>query len=415
LNPFPLYGYNFLIPPLENNMTEPTSTDPSISTWLKHIRALAVDIGPRGPTRDGERQGALYAKAQFQRIGLRPSLESFKSARSGFHTPLLCSLLMLVAFIVFPLGGKLTMILAALLSIFAVVSEVMELAGINNPLRMMTPKGDSQNVFAMISPANEHTHDLVLVGHLDSQRTGIIWSTPGWIKAYNIFIMLVFGSFLLQAVVYSITIFFPFSWAWHISILTAVSAVLLAIMLIQIESTPFTAGANDNASGAGMVLTLAEEFQQHPLQHTRVFAVCTGCEEAQHYGIIDFYKRHLSELKKPKAIVFEMLGCISPAWLLKEGIIVPFSGDPGLIHQAEQLAAEHPEWEAHPASISGGNTETVDSLRVKIPAITITGATREGVTPYWHQVADTFDKMRPELMERCWKLTNAMIRRLDNQ
>ena len=396
-------------------MTEPTSTNPSVSTWLRHIRSLAVDIGPRGPTRDGERQAALYAKAEFQKMGLQPILETFKSARSGFHTPLLCSLLMLVAFIIFPLGGKLSIIIAALISIIAVVSEVMELAGINNPLRMVTPKGDSQNVFAMIPPASEHTHDLVLVGHLDSQRTGIIWSSPRWIKTYNIFIMLVFATFILQAIVYTIAVFFPFSWAWYISMLTAVSAILLAIMLIQIESTPFTAGANDNATGAGMVLALAEEFQQQPLQHTRVVAVCTGCEEAQHYGIIDFYKRHLGELKKPKAIVFEMLGCVSPAWLLKEGIIVPFAGDPGLAQLAERLSAEHPEWAAHPSSIGGGNTETVDSLRVKVPAITITGATREGVTPYWHQVADTFDKMKPELMEQSWQLTNAMIRELDAQ
>ncbi len=396
-------------------MTEPTSTNPSVSSWLRHIRSLAVDIGPRGPTREGERRGAEYAKAELEKLGLQPTLETFKSARSGFHTPLLCSLIMLAAFIIFPLGGKPTVIVAALLSIFAVVSEVMELAGIDNPLRMMTPKGDSQNVFAMLTPTSEHTHDLVLVGHLDSQRTGIIWSTPGWVKTYNIFIMLVFACFILQVIVYSIAIFFSFSWAWYLTILTATSAILLAIMLIQIEATPFTAGANDNASGAGMVLALAEEFRQHPLKHTRVFAVCTGCEEAQHYGIIDFYKRHLGELIKPMALVFEMLGCVSPAWLLKEGIVIPFTADPGLVHLAERLAMQHPEWDAHPASISGGNTETVDSLRVKIPAVTISGTTREGAMPYWHQEADTFDKMKPELMEQSWNFTCAMIQFLDNE
>ncbi len=396
-------------------MAELTSTNPRVSSWLRHIYALAVDIGPRGPTRSGERQAALYAKAQFENLGLQPSLETFKSARSGFHTPLLCSILMLVAFILFPLGGTVTMILAALISLFAVVSEVMELAGIDNPLRMMTPKAESQNVFATISPASEHTRDLVLVGHLDSQRAGIIWSSPRWVKTYNRFIMVVFACFILQVIVYSLAIFFPFTWAWFISILTAVCAILLAIMLVQIEASPFTTGANDNASGAGMVLALAEELTNQPLQHTRVYAVCSGCEEAQHYGIIDFYKRHLSEFKKPTALVFEMLGSISPAWLLKEGIIVPFAGDPGLVQLAIQMAAEHPEWDAHPASVSGGNTETVDSLRVKIPAITISGATRKGFTPYWHQMADTFDKMNPELMEKSWNFTIAMIQHLDHE
>jgi hypothetical protein len=82
---------------------------------------------------------------------------------------------------------------------------------------------------------------------------------------------------------------------------------------------------------------------------------------------------------------------------------------------AERLAADHPEWDAHPAIISGGNTEMADALRCKIPAITIAGITRENVWPYWHQLADTFDKMNPAEMEKTWNMTRAMIDCLDNE
>ena len=162
-----------------------------------------------------------------------------------------------------------------------------------------------------------------------------------------------------------------------------------------------------------MVLTLAEQFKLTPLLHTRVLAVCTGCEEVQHYGMIDFYKRHRSELKDPKAVVFEMLGCAGPAWLTKEGIVVPFKPDASLSRLVEQLAAEHPEWDAYPSSISGGNTEMADAVRYKVPAITIFGMTRDGVAPYWHQQADTFDKMNPEVMERTWDFVSALIQKID--
>jgi hypothetical protein len=162
-----------------------------------------------------------------------------------------------------------------------------------------------------------------------------------------------------------------------------------------------------------MVLTLAAHFQQKPLQNTRIFAVCTGCEEVQHYGMIDFYERHRRALKDPKAIVFEMLGCAGPAWLTKEGIIVPFKADAGLVSTVERLVGEHPEWGAYPASISGGNTEMADAGRYKIPAITIFGMTRDGVAPFWHQQADTFDKMDTEVMERTWALTDALIHKID--
>ncbi|NJD59078.1 MAG: hypothetical protein C3F13_00280 [Anaerolineales bacterium] len=395
-------------------MPEPTSSHPRIAAWLNHIHALAVDIGPRGPTRDGERQGALYAKAQFEKLGLPATLETFKSARSIFHPHVLASCLILVAFIIFPLGGKTTAILATLLSIFVLVCELLELSFVNNPFRLIVPKGQSQNVFATIPPNGEHRRDLVLVGHLDSQRTPIIFSTRRWVKIYDRFTMLVFAAFIWQIIIYSLALFIQLPWAWYASIPTAICAALLAIMCLHAEATPFTAGANDNASAVGMVLALAEEFVSQPLQHTRIFAVCTGCEEVQHYGMIDFYKRHLSELKNPTALVFEMLGCVSPAWLKKEGIIVPFKPAAQLVQLAESLAAEHPEWDAHPALISGGNTEMADAARCKIPAITITGTTRDGESPYWHQVADTFDKMQPDLMEKTWNMTRMMIDRLDN-
>ena len=396
-------------------MPELTSTNHSIETWLNHIHSLAVDIGPRGPTRPGERLGALYAQAQFERIGLQPVFETFSSAKSIFHPHLLGSSLILLAFILFLIGGRISAILAALLSIFVLVCELLELSFQNNPFRKLVPKGESQNVFAIIPPAGEHHHDLVLVGHLDSQRTPIIFSTRRWVKVYDRFTMVVFASFILQVIVYCLASFFSIPWAWYASIPAALCAILLAVMCIQAEATPFTAGANDNASAVGMVLALAEEISVQPLQHTRVFAVCTGCEEVQHYGMIDFYKRHQAELKNPTALVFEMLGCTSPAWLTKEGIIVPFKADPRLVKMAESLAVEHPEWDSHPAVISGGNTEMADALRCKIPAITIAGITRDGVWPYWHQLADTFDKMIPAEMEKTWNMTQAMITRLDNE
>jgi hypothetical protein len=83
------------------------------------------------------------------------------------------------------------------------------------------------------------------------------------------------------------------------------------------------------------------------------------------------------------------------------------------VKTVEKLAAEHPEWEAYPAKISGGNTEMADAVRFNVPAISIIGLTKEGYAPYWHQKADTFDKMDPRVMERAWELTTALIERID--
>jgi hypothetical protein len=394
-------------------MTRPTSSHPQVSTWLDHIRFLSEEIGPRGPTREGERKGAEYAQAQIQKMGLKPVFETFRSARSIFLPHLIGSLLMLAAFIIYPLAGILSAIIAALLSIIVLVTELQELGFQNNLYRLTLPKGESQNVHAVIPPSGEHTCDLVIVGHLDSQRTPFIFRSPKHVKFYDNFVTLVFVTFIVQVLLYSLSIFFPWSWVWYATIPTAICSIALALICIEADSTPFTAGANDNATAVGMVLTLAEQFKKKPLEHTRVWAVCTGCEEVQHYGMIDFYRRHLADLKNPNALVFEMLGCSGPAWLTREGIIVPFKADPGLVERVERLAKEHPEWGAYPARISGGNTEMADAVRNKIPAITLFGMTPEGVSPYWHQKADTFDKMDADVMERTWALTNALIGEID--
>ncbi|MFN3308348.1 MAG: hypothetical protein ACK44E_03985 [Anaerolineales bacterium] len=48
---------------------------------------------------------------------------------------------------------------------------------------------------------------------------------------------------------------FGWGWVWYVTIFSTVCAGLLAALCIQADLTPFTAGANDNATAVGMVLT----------------------------------------------------------------------------------------------------------------------------------------------------------------
>lgn len=377
------------------------------------MKALAEGIGPRGPTREGERRGAEHAKAALAAAGLAPVWETFRSARSIFHPHLAGSLLMLAAFAVFPLGGRATAAIAAALGAAVIACELLELGMRPNPLRLLIPHGRSQNVHAVVPPKGRHERDLVLVGHVDTQRTPLVFRSPAWVKVYDRFTTVAFAGFLWQTAVFALAAMVPLPWAWPAAAFGALCAALLAALCIQAECTPFTAGANDNASAVGMVLTLARHFARAPLEHTRVFAVVTGCEEVQHYGMADFYRRHRAELKDPRAVIFEMLGCAGPSWLVKEGIIVPFRADPVLVATAEKLAAANPAWDAYPSSISGGNTEMADAVRARVPAIALGGKTRGGVLPFWHQRQDTFDRMDPGVMARTWEFTLALIREID--
>ena len=384
-----------------------------IESWLRHVRDLAIDIGPRGSTTEGERRGAEYCQSVLNQAGLSARMESFTSARSIYLPHLLAAATMLISFVLYPLAGRVSAGIAAFLVLVSISSELLELSFRDNVFRRLVPKAPSQNVVATIPPAGEHHRDLVLMGHIDSHRTPLVFSTPRWVSVYQTFTTVAFVLFLIQLLLYILGAITQWAWIWPVSIPSAVGALLLAAMCIQADRTPYSAGANDNATGAGLVLALGSHLQAEPLQHTRVWLVCTGCEEVQHYGAIDFFRRHRAEFHNPVAVVFELMGCAGPAWLTQEGIVVPFHADKDLVALAERLSADHPEWGAYPTQITGGNTEMADALRAGIPAMAFMGLGPNGETPYWHQVGDTADKLDPEVMERAYAFVWAFSRALD--
>jgi hypothetical protein len=350
----------------------------------------------------------------LEELGIPPQLENFTSARSIFQPHLFASIAMLIAFVIYPTDGPTSAIIAALISLIALISDLLELSFRPNPLRWIVSKGASQNVVAKAPPVGAHHQDLVLIGHIDSQRTPLIFKSPRWLAIYKAFTTIAFIAFSSQALLYTLGILAQWNWIWPASSFSAMCAVLLAAMCIQADSTPFSHGANDNATAAGLVLALAEHLKIKPLQHTRVWLVCSGCEEVQHYGAIDFFQRHQNEFVNPKALVFEMLGCSGPSWLIKEGIVIPFRASSEMVSLAEKVSRQHPELNAYPSSISGGNTEMADALRSGIPAITFFGLTPEGEAPYWHMVEDTFDKIDPSILTRNYAFTWRFIQAIDN-
>ena len=306
-------------------------------------------------------------------------------------------------------------VVATVISVIALITEIMELSFRDNLWRKLLPQGTSQNVVALVPPAETLKQDIILIGHIDSHRTPIIFRSKAWVDTYKRFVTVLFTTLAIQTILYFVGVFVQWSWIWPVTVVTAICSMLLVVMCIQADSTPFSVGANDNASSVGLVLTLAEKFKAEPLRNTRLWITCTGCEEVQHYGAIDFFKRHRNEFTNPKTIAFELTGCAGPAWLKREGIVVPFYSDTQLRNLAEKISDQNPDFGAYPAVINGGNTEMADAVRVGVPAITIGGLTREGDAPYWHQVEDTFDKIDPDVLKRTFAFTCLYLKELDQR
>jgi hypothetical protein len=350
----------------------------------------------------------LYCEQTLRELGLRPEEDRFASSGSVFRPHLVAGAGILLAFALYRASPW----AAAALMVFVLVSEVLELTLRPNLLQRVPPLRPSRNVYAVLHPPGQVKRDLILMGHVDTQRTPLIFSSPGWFKFYRIYSTLAFLSFALMAVAYVGGAAAGWQWVWPASSVAAAFAAVLVAICIQAELSPHTAGANDNATAAGLVLTLAEEMAANPPDGLRVWFVCTGCEEALHEGARAFYTRHRGEMVDPVAVVLEMLGCSGPAWLESEGIVLRIASDKRLRAAAAGVAAGHPELGAYPAQLSGGVTEMADALLTGIPAITVIGLTREGKAPYWHLTSDTADKMVPEAMERNLQFVRLLLRDL---
>lgn len=402
----------------------------SVKRWLVHVQALAGDIGFRLPTSEGEARALDYCRRTLAGFGLTPRVDNFASAGSVFRPHIPAAAAFLIAFALYPLARPGTAWAAAALVWLSVYCEIMEITLRPNPFHALLPKRPSRNVFAVVGPAGDSRHagptgrqegaggprDIVLIGHVDTQRTPVIFSSAGWIAAYRAFSTIAFAAFLAQGVLYAGGAALGWPWAWPVSGVSAVAAVLLLALCLEAGASPSTRGANDNATAAGLVLTLAGEFAARPLGSSRLWLLCSGCEESLHEGAKAFFAAHRPEMNEPRAVALEMLGCGGPAWAVKEGFVLPLYSDPGLRALAERVSRENPDLGAYPGYLSGGVTEMSDAVLAGVPAITVIGVKSTGEAPHWHRPSDTVDKMDAGpggAMERNYRFVRALLEAMD--
>ncbi|MCK4978491.1 MAG: M28 family peptidase, partial [Anaerolineales bacterium] len=380
-------------------------------------RYLAETIGPRGSTRSGERKAAQYAAGVLAEAGMEPKVEPFRSARSAYYPYLAFSVLFLVSELFFLFGGGWGAVAAILLSLLGLLSILLELAFCPNPFRWVLPKGDSQNVWVRIEPRQQARQKVVLLGHLDSHRTPLIFSSERWLKFFGTLVPLGLGSSLLLILLFGIGIVVE-AWIWAVlSIPFALLHLIIFTLMIQADLTPFSAGANDNASGAALVLSTALRLKDEPLAHTEVWSVLTGCEEVACYGADAFTRTHQDELGEVIWLTADSVGTAQgdPTYTVSETFLLASQSDPGLVKMAEQIAEDHPELRIKPHIFKGAYSEGAIGGKYKFRVLSFGSSRRDGSQPEWHRMTDVIDKVDAGVVERCERFIWEVLRSIDRQ
>jgi hypothetical protein len=397
--------------------------DPRVARCLEHVHHLSAVIGPRGSATESEAEAAAYARVVLERAGLEPRVERFRSAVSEWRPFALAATLSLLAVALYPLAGRVTAVLSAIIAAVAVASAYLELNFTPNPLRWLLPKRPSQNVWALIPPANSPRPDgrpsgrqrVVLVGHLDTHRTPFVFGSPARLKVFGVLVAAAFASMAALVILYVIGAVMQHNLLYIISMAPAAVLVLVLLMTLQADATPYTAGANDNATGAAVVLALAERLQKEPLANTEVWALNSGCEEVGCYGAAAFVREHREELRNAYFIALDSVGGpgTGPCYITREGMTKPYRSDPGLVALCDRIAAERPDLGAYPHVMSLGFTEGGIGIKSGLRTLTFVNLTPDGVLPYWHRPDDTFENVDPDVLARTQEFLWELLQRLD--
>ena len=387
---------------------------------LSHVRQLAKN--GRGSATAAEREAAEYVQAQLAAMDLpQAKFQPFSGERSLWLFVAMAFGLALVGHAAFwllkrPLGALPAVVLAW---IFLGVSGYMvwcKFTRDNYPFSNLLPHAPSQNVLAVIPPAQAATRKLVLVAHLDSHRSVFWFATDFLVKIFSyIAASAIFGIYLAILIygLYALTGWPVFSWF-------AVLLILLHFLAwfsgVTADLGQYSPGANDNASAVGSVLSLAERLKSQPLQNTEVWLAFTGCEETSGDGMLALIEEYGRELKQAFFLDLEMVGVgDTVTYLRQEGNMRPLTIPSDVEAFIKEVGREYGLGLSQ-APLVGAATECSILWRHGLKAVCIL-AHYKGSTllPEWHRLTDTADRLQLSSLERVHRLVWDVLQRFDQR
>lgn len=372
---------------------------------MEHVRVLSEDIGPRGPTTEGEERAAHYIHSTLKRQGIEVWTEDFLSPSTFSWFYAVPNLIIILSFIVFHFHP----LLGLLLSIIGSIFFFTEINTIETVSRFF-PKKRSRNVVGRLGSNEPAKKRVVLVTHHDTSKPSLSFH-PRHIKYFRVSIVLMVISVFFVPASLALELFLNSGGillviAGCLSIYLLVSVLVLVHRELVYKPVP---GANDNASGTGVLLALCETLSTRPPEDTEIWFLSTGCEEVGAIGMIRFLEKHGEELKDTCFINIDNVGKGNIRYTEGEGLIKAFSCSEELMEIARKasrtakIGAEGFISKIYP-------TNTLPCLVRRHKAVSILATDEKGLIHNWHWPTDTYDRLDESTMNLAYVLVLEMVR-----
>lgn len=371
------------------------------------IQFLAHEIGPRPATSAAEARAAAYVNSKMRQSNLDVDVQILRTVPTSSIPMGLIYLAMAVtpAISLYSRPAALAVCLAALIALTA------EQLGFPL-LSAWLPGGKSQNVIGTRPAAQEGRQHLIVVAHLDTARSNLLNHPRIAGSRRRLFLLLVTAAIALPLLV-GLQWWTGTAALWWAQWAPAGYAALALLLVLHQEIVmPLSPGANDNASGVAVLLRLAEELEG--LQYTTLWLVASGGKEAGLSGIRHFLRHYPFPLPSTYLLNLDTVGCGELGIIAAEGALLPKRAAPQLLELAGQSESGDITIDADPRVYYLDNSDALVPLRRGFQALSIM-ALEGGRPAHRHWPTDTFDKIRPELLERTTRLVVGIARRLDRR
>jgi hypothetical protein len=351
----------------------------SPNTALLFARRLKEELPHRGSTTAQEKSGLNMVYGTLEKHGLKAERETFRASSSAYRPGLFFSISQVLASAVYLfLGGD--PLPAFVVAGLGLVYILADSALLDTPFSRNATSG---NVWAEIGSSDDASQTIVLAAHVDTHRTPALFSSQAWLRAYRMLMPVAIGSSILALALY----WFPVAGVLYAPI-HAVTLLIVAALMVQADSTPYSNGANDNASGVGVLMALANHYHKRPLRRTRLVVLWTGCEEVGAYGSRDWARKRRDDYPGAYWISLDTLGGAAsrPVYTTSEQFLLKTTSDPALVSIAAGLAESHA---ARPVKLQSAYTDSAPAARNGFRVMSVLAMTPEGGMPGWHRVTDT--------------------------
>ena len=380
-----------------------------MSNAMEYTRYLADKIGYRLSGTEGERSASNYIKEVLDRLGIESQKESFQFCRGPIHPYMIILTISLIGGLFSP-SYK---FLGFLFTSMGAVAFHMEYHYRSWFLRRSL-QGDSENVIGKIpSKAEKPSRRIVISAHYDSSRAGLVFH-PRIVGNFRVFSLLtLIGVFGLPVFIICGEVIFSsfFGFLRSVSVLWI---ILVLLMMLQRElDGKKGSGANDNASGVGVMLSLAENIAAQPLEKTEVWIAATSCEDAGMAGMRSFLSRHEQEMQDALIINVSNVGAGFLKYITGEGMLKVYPSDPELLLFSAEVVRETPEISLVPHEYRTLPTAAHAALVGGYRAMSVMALDEEGVIPNWRWETDTVENLEEQNLLEAEKFLNLLIKKLD--